>query len=179
MDSGTPVSRRAVAKGAAWSVPVIAVAAAAPAMAASPPEPLPNDQADYYWRGPQGMYVTLAPGKPNAVHFDGDIGYRGGYPAPTNPTLIITVQFSAAVTIPSTLPYGWVVDSTGPAESFVFKLTPASQGGHLTFGATAEEQQDSLTVTAKVSMDNTQRSDGSYATWTNAVGQNSSVTGSG
>ncbi len=41
-------SRRTVASGAAWAVPVIAVGAAAPAMAASPPDCLPT--------------ITLAPG---------------------------------------------------------------------------------------------------------------------
>ncbi len=34
-------SRRTVASGAAWAVPVIAVGAAAPAMAASPPDCVP------------------------------------------------------------------------------------------------------------------------------------------
>lgn len=35
-DSATPINRRTVAKGIAWSVPAVAVAGAAPAFAASP-----------------------------------------------------------------------------------------------------------------------------------------------
>lgn len=55
---GTPrpgVSRRTVAKGMAWTVPVVTVASATPAFAASPAEP-PDPEFDFdtAWKNPGG-----------------------------------------------------------------------------------------------------------------------------
>lgn len=46
-DSATPINRRTVAKGIAWSVPAVAVAGAVPAFAVSPPPPPPPPEFDW------------------------------------------------------------------------------------------------------------------------------------
>ncbi len=178
MESSKPISRRTVAKGAAWSVPVIAVAAAAPATAASPPGPAPNGSANYYWSGVPGpdggrQYVTLTPATGgNEAHFSAQISYQADpwVPPPASPTLIVTIVFDPAVTV-SNLQGGWTVNPvTGSFTTFVFtKSLGAKEGGPLNFDVVTDDPGD-LTARATLTMKNNQREDGSYATWTDEAG---------
>lgn len=45
--SDTTVSRRSVAKGVAWTLPAVSIAAAAPSLAASPEEPVIEESSSY------------------------------------------------------------------------------------------------------------------------------------
>lgn len=75
------VSRRAVARGAAWSMPVVAIAASAPRAAASPPPP-PADAL--YIGGPTTTSVGSSVVYRVSGQADGDLG--GEYPNGTTLT---------------------------------------------------------------------------------------------
>lgn len=71
----TEISRRSVAKGTAWAVPAVAVAASAPAMAASP---VPGLQGRVYWTEYcSGMTVGISPDDQNGADLypNGDYGF--------------------------------------------------------------------------------------------------------
>ena len=181
----TQISRRTVAKGAAWSVPVVTIAMAAPALAASPPGPgpAPNDEANYYWSGVPGpdkdtVYTSLVPAVGGRMaQFSTQISYQSTpyVNPPSGPILIVMVTFSQPVTI-SALSSGWTaVPGRGPATSFTFtKSDSTRQGGSLSFNATADHAGE-LTATALMETRNNQRPDGSYATWSSAVGEASTT----
>ncbi|WP_029089983.1 hypothetical protein [Brevibacterium album] len=78
-ESGAPARRR-ILHSAAWSVPVIALATAAPVASASgPPQTLvPNSLANYYWdTAADTTFVRLDPASgEHAVTFSAQISYR-------------------------------------------------------------------------------------------------------
>lgn len=170
-------TRRTIVKGAAWATPVIAVAIATPAAAASPDEggPVPNTEANYYWnRSADADFVTLDPaGSGNRAQFSAQISYRSE-PVWVNPPaagiLTVTATFNRPVTV-ANLGGQWELqnDSPGPAETFTFHITPSSFGYALTFDTVAATSSQ-LTVTAYMSVLNGERPDGSQATWAEEPG---------
>ncbi len=64
-------TRRTLVRGAAWSVPVVALAAAAPAFAASPCDPLTNRTLD--WDGANTTYSRAADRRSATAIYDPDL----------------------------------------------------------------------------------------------------------
>lgn len=108
----TLVTRRTVARGAAWAVPAIAVGAAAPHAAASAPPPptvtftgqgckLPGQSTDYPW-GYRLTFDVVASG-PDVITFDPDTvtapGGQGILIAPTTGIALLTGSNHVTVTI--------------------------------------------------------------------------------
>lgn len=88
-ESGRP-SRRAIARGAAWSVPIIAVGAAAPAMAASGCPSLPAFSTTD-WTLVQSGSAALGGARFDAGTFvvDGDADFGSTYSATASRTLAV------------------------------------------------------------------------------------------
>lgn len=132
----TPARRRLL-HGAAWATPLLAVATAAPAIAASEPGPAPNSSADYYWASAaNGSYLTLAPAASELqFQVSAQISYRADPWAdpPEGATLQVVVELSQPARL-ETSGAGWEVSPAvgGTASSFVFSARPAGFGGALT-----------------------------------------------
>ena len=84
---GLRASRRNVVRGAAWSVPVIAVATAAPAFAASPCDPRTNQVLD--WDGLNTTWVRAEDRRSGTATYDPDL---------TGPIPPLTFSLSASYT---------------------------------------------------------------------------------
>jgi hypothetical protein len=143
----TFLPRRALLRGTAWSAPAITLAVAAPALAASPPGPVPNDEANYFWReAANTRFLTVEPSA-DKLQFQAStqISYRAEpwVPPPAGASLqvILTLTQPARLT---GIGDGWdVTPAVGTtAEQFTFTRTPSSEGGGLTgtfFGTEAGE----------------------------------------
>lgn len=159
------ISRRAVVRGAAWSVPVIAVAVATPLAAASGGGTV-NSDANYFWDAEsEGDYTSLvAAGGGLAATFSTQISYRADpwVAPPASASLVVVVTFSSPVTLdPASTITGWVatpgLGSTGT--TFTFVGTPAGFGGSLSFNIIGTVP-GTLTSTATMSL-----TDGGTTTW--------------
>lgn len=160
------MSRRTVLRGAAWSVPVITVALAIPASAASVAGGALNTLANYYWDAEaQGSFTTLVAAADGLrATFSTQISYRADpwVPPPEEASLIAVVEFDTPVTLDAGSDLGgWsstpALGSTG--SSFTFVITPPSFGGALTFNV-VDTVPGSLTSTATMSLVN-----GGMTTW--------------
>jgi len=159
-------NRRTVLRTAAWSVPVVAVATAAPQAAASS-GPEPNADANYYWAAEaQGSYTSLvAAASGLAATYSTQVGYQATPWAapPADGTLVLTLTFSQPVTM-STAPANWTKTAptgNGPSTTFTFELTPSGFGGALTFNLTGSAA-GAISVSTAMSLLN-----GGDASWTN------------
>lgn len=117
------VSRRRVAQTLGWSVPVIAVAAAAPTMAASPVGAIMFEFYDVYGTAFVGP-------RPTRLYASFSIQNTGGPNPVTITSIVVTVQFPAsrvAATAPTAVTGpGWAYTSmstSGGIRSFVFTWT--------------------------------------------------------
>jgi len=136
--STSQISRRTVVKGAAWSVPVIAAAVAAPmAVASGDGNTVTNSDANYYWAS-QSTWSSLDPAQGNLeVRYSTRIAFKqepwtSGPPA--GGVLQVTVVFSQEVTLKAPIGQNWVQSSPaglGPARTFVFQLSPSGFGGDI------------------------------------------------
>ena len=133
------LSRRTVVKGAAWSVPVIAAAIAAPLAAASVGGVL-NSEANYYWAAEsQGEYTTLSAAAGGLMAtFSTQIAYRANPWAnpPAGASLVVVVTFDSPVRLdPGSSLGGWTPSPAlgATTTTFTFTVTPSSFGGALTF----------------------------------------------
>lgn len=157
--------RRTVLKGAAWSMPVIAVAIAAPQAAASTSTNA-NSDANYYWlESADAKLTTLDPDASGyRAQFSAQIAYQSNPWASPKPAwvLALTITFSEPVTVEK-LPAGWNLvspkDPSAPGKVFVFHQTPAAFGGPLTMPVVASGPGQ-LVSTASMSILN-----GSTVTW--------------
>ena len=168
------ISRRTVVKGAAWSVPVIAVAVATPLAAAS--GGVVNDEANYYWDSEaQGAFTSLdAAGDGLGATFSTQISYRADPWAapPADASLVITVTFDRPVTLDlGSSISGWTVTPAlgSTATTFMFIAAPSAFGGSLSFNLTGAVPGD-LTSTARMSL-----IDGGATTWAHESSQNSAT----
>ena len=138
--STSQISRRTVVKGAAWSVPVIAAAVAAPMAAASGDgNTVTNSDANYYWASEsQSTWSSLDPAQGNLeVRYSTRIAFKqepwtSGPPA--GGVLQVTVVFSQDVTLKAPIGQNWLQSSPaglGPARTFVFQLSPSGFGGDI------------------------------------------------
>lgn len=166
-------TRRTIVKGAAWATPVIAVAIATPAAAASEDDSAPNDLANYYWAAEStGQFTTLAAaGSGNIAQFSTQIAYRSDpyYNPPPGGVLQILVAFDREVTIvDDSLTSGWTVSvtSAGPGVLFTLEKAPSGQGGGLTFRVEAEASGE-LNTSSAMNLMNPERPNTSDATFSN------------
>lgn len=162
-DSG--ISRRTVIKGAAWSVPVIAVGAAVPLAAASTGGTI-NSVANYYWDAEaQGDFTTLVAAQDGLrATFSTQISYRADpwVNPPADASLVVVVTFSSPVTLDAGSSIGGWTSTPGlgsTASSFTFIATPSGFGGALTFNIVGSAP-GALTSTATMSL-----ADGGSTTW--------------
>lgn len=172
----SPISRRIVAKGVAWSAPAMVVATAAPAVAASGPGdgPVPNADANYYWDvGADAPFAELDPAQSELrFQFSTQINYRADpwVDPPAGASLQIAVQFTQPVTLES-VGSGW--DATPgagqTATEFVFVATPAAFGGGFT-GSFLGSEAGEVSATAVMSVLNP-----GDATWAEEPGEDSGV----
>lgn len=137
-----PISRRTVAKGAAWSAPVILAGTVAPAMAASPPPVNPS-------LDPNGF--CKHPGNPKRYHVG--IIWRNTLPCTTTVSITgITLTPNAsnepAVTFPGSTTFTVGGNSTA-TKIYDSNLTEASSNGTVYVNYTYTNC-DSETVTAAV-----------------------------
>lgn len=163
-------NRRTVVKGAAWAAPVIALAVATPAAAASTTDggPQPNDVANYYWESSaDASFATLSAAQSgNRAQFSAQVAYQSDpwVGPPTAGILSITVTFNKAVEA-SNLGAPWqLVSSSGDKTTFTFTQPSEYGGAGLTFDA-ASALGGTLTASAAMSILNPERSDGSTASW--------------
>ncbi|UJP10780.1 hypothetical protein L2X99_03810 [Microbacterium sp. KUDC0406] len=169
-------SRRTVLKGAAWSVPVVAVATAVPLAAASE---APNDEANYFWDSEAtGTFATLDPaGSGLNVRFSTRISYDGGNPyqqPPANGIIQITLVFDQPMTLTQPNTQGWVQvtpseGGLGPSTTFVFQKTPSSQGGDLTLNMVGDHAGP-VNVNGTMTLLN-----GGTTTWSSEVAEASAI----
>jgi hypothetical protein len=159
------ISRRTVIKGAAWSVPVIAVAAALPLAAASTGGTV-NSEANYYWDAEaQGDFTTLVAAQDGLrATFSTQISYRADpwVNPPADASLVVVVSFSSPVTLDAGSSIGgWTATPSlgSTASSFTFVATPSGFGGALTFNIVGSAA-GALTSTATMSLVN-----GGTTTW--------------
>lgn len=133
------VSRRAVAKGAAWSIPVVATAVAAPQAAASPGAPVVGN---YYWNpSAQADDIQLTPAAGgNVATFSAQISYLSEpYVAPPPGALVVTLDFTDDRSAPATVElvdlitgqWEQIAPTGTRGSSFTFRLSPAGQAGSL------------------------------------------------
>lgn len=159
-DTELTLSRRTVVKGAAWSIPVIAAAVAAPGASAS--GPTQNDTANYYWAPEStGKYTTVdAAASGLAGTFSTQIAYQANpwVNPPEGASLQVIVSFSQPVTITNTPSGGWTQSGT-TGSSFTFVLTPSSFGASLSFDFVGTAA-GSITATPSMSLIN-----GGSTTW--------------
>jgi hypothetical protein len=143
----TFLPRRALLRGTAWSAPAITLAVAAPALAASPPGPVPNDEANYFWDvSADAPFLSVSPAESDLqFQASAQISYRAEpwVPPPAGASLQVIITLSQPARLAG-IGDGWditpAVGST--AEEFTFTRTPSSQGGGLTgtfFGTEAGE----------------------------------------
>ncbi|MFE6733260.1 hypothetical protein [Microbacterium sp. NPDC057650] len=169
-------SRRTILKGAAWSVPVIAVAAAVPMAAASA---VPNDGANYFWDAEAtGTFASLdAAGSGLNVRFSTRISYDGGDPyqqPPADGILQLTLVFDEPMTLTQPNSQGWTQitppnDGLGPSTTFVFQKAPSSQGGDLTLNMVGDHAGP-VNVAGTMTLIN-----GGTTTWSSDVADASAV----
>lgn len=132
------VSRRSVARGAAWSVPVIAISVAAPAVAASGGGLAPNSSANYFWSAEsQDNYTRLDPAAGDlSFNYSTQISYQADpYVAPpAGACLEVTIAFDEPVTQVNLITGDWVEVNPagdGPSTTFTYRHCPSAQGGGL------------------------------------------------
>lgn len=112
----TPVSRRTVARGAAWSVPVLAFGAAVPAMAASPSCPVPvSTRSRRLADGNLEFTITFATGVDPTVPTC-MVSFTATKRTPPGPALTYTLATGQTFCVTS---------ATGAAE-LTFTATPSS-----------------------------------------------------
>ncbi|MGB3374302.1 MAG: hypothetical protein WBA87_04095 [Microbacterium sp.] len=127
--SRTQITRRTIVKGAAWSVPVIAAAVAAPMAAAS--GDTDNNGADFYWNPPSSApFVWVnSDGWNSTGELSTTISYRGLSAIPADAIFQLQVVFDREVTLLAA-PGSWTLTpGIGPSTQFVLQA-PASAGGH-------------------------------------------------
>lgn len=134
-----PISRRSIAKGAAWAAPAMVVATTAPAVAASGQEegPAPNDEANYYWAAAaDAPFARLDPAQSDLrFQFSAQISYDATPWAnpPADGALQITVRFTQPVNLESVGSAWKATPNVGQtATEFVFVMTPSANGGGFT-----------------------------------------------
>lgn len=169
MPSSTPshqnVDRRLVLKGAAWALPVVAAATAAPLAAASElpaQEPIqalnpappanslrPLQQNGYVWaHSANASEISISPSsKDSRATFSTQVEYRGTT-LPQGATIQLTITFDRDVTIVGSDYQPWQHSSPGRGRVFVFSA-PASWAHNLFFNFRGWE---SGAITAVASM---------------------------
>lgn len=166
--TSTPSSldRRAVLKGAAWAVPVIAAAIAVPVASASTNDntttdngttnKLPNrptvKSADYRWATAAGSALALSA---SAKKDRGTLSMHavyGGTTAPAGATFQYTVTFNRDVTIIGSDYQPWLHTSPGRGRVFSFTL-PAAMAHDIFFNFKVWEP-GALTATGAMSLIN-------------------------
>lgn len=159
------ITRRTIVKGAAWSVPVIAAAVAAPLAAASVGGVI-NSEANYYWAAEsQGDYTTLSAAAGGLMAtFSTQIAYRATpwVNPPAGASLVVVVTFDSPVRLDQGSSLGAWTANPGlgtTATSFTFMVTPSSFGGGLTFNVVGSVP-GTLTSAATMSLIN-----GGASTW--------------
>lgn len=158
-------SRRTVVRTAAWSAPIIAIAAAAPAASASN---APNATANYFWAAEsQGDYTTIAPAAGDlAFTYSTQIAYQADpyVPPPTAGVLVVTIDFTQPVTLSNLITAAWTKEApggNGPATHFVVTLTPSGQGAGLSMNFVGNAP-GTITAVSTMSLRN-----GGSTTWSN------------
>ncbi|ALJ19095.1 hypothetical protein [Microbacterium sp. No. 7] len=161
--------RRALLKGVAWTLPAIAVVAAAPVAAAT--GTVPNDEANYYWDAESvGTYTKVEAAQSGlSGTFSTQISYRANpwTNPPADATLQVIVTFTQDVTIVP--PAGWTLVGSATGQTFVFQRTPAGFGGALSFNFTGTVAGP-VTATPTMSLIN-----GGSATWSSLSEPGSAV----
>lgn len=164
-DDKPGISRRTMVKGAAWSLPVIAVATAVPLAAASTGGTI-NSEANYYWDAEaQGDFTTLVAAQDGLrATFSTQISYRADpwVNPPADASLVVAVVFDSPVTIDAGSSIGGWSATPGlgsTASSFTFVSTPSGFGRALTFNVVGSAPGP-LTSTATMSLLN-----GGTTTW--------------
>lgn len=132
------ISRRSVTKAAAWSVPVVATAAASPMASASGGGPAPNSSANYFWDAEsQNNYTRLDPAAGDlAFNYSTQISYQSDpYVAPpAGACLEVSISFTQEVTQRNLISADWTKvtpSGDGPSTSFTYRKCPSAQGGAL------------------------------------------------
>lgn len=159
------ISRRTVIRGAAWSVPVIAVGVALPLAAASTGGTI-NSAANYYWDAEaEGAFTSLVAAQDGLqATFSTQISYRSDpfVSPPADASLVVVVEFDSPITLDAGSSLGGWSATPGlgsTASSFSFVITPPSFGGALTFNIRGSAPGP-LTSTATMSLIN-----GGTTTW--------------
>lgn len=160
-------SRRTVLRSAAWATPVIAVAAATPAAAASE---APNDDANFHWTGGSsasfGDLTFQLSGERG--RFEINTSFRAGNGVdnpPAGSQMSLTVTFSHPITIESVTGDWSITPSSGEHTTFTFVMDARwSQNLNLRFDI--DKVTDPSMVSATTSM---QILSGGSATWTSTT----------
>ena len=134
-------NRRTVVRGAAWSAPVVAVVAQAPAFAASTDVPVVP--------GPGSFSVCKQPGAPNGPNCQ---GYKFVLNLTVQPSDTWTITFTQLVVdgtsfLAQTNPTTFQVSSTANVLDFVFCTASSPSQFNLTLRYTATNQRTGQTTT--------------------------------
>lgn len=161
------MDRRALLKGAAWSVPVIAAAVAAPLAAASGDSAaLPNSDANYYWEGAASAeWATLRPAAGNLEFtFSAQTAYRADpwTGPPASGTLVFTLSFTQPVRLLGATPAGWGPSDGGSHREFT--STASSAYGPNLYANFVGSEPGEITGTATMTL-----LDGGSTTWTSGA----------
>lgn len=160
-----PVTRRTLARNAAWATPVLLVGAVVPVASASGGS-TNNDDANYYWSAEsQGHFTHLEPAAGDLVfNYSTQISYRSDpYVAPPEKACLqVTIVFDQPVTLQRLVTDSWELISpadNGPATTFVVQACPSGQGGGLSMNL-AGSQPGPITATSTMTLIN-----GGSTTW--------------
>lgn len=134
-------NRRTVVRGAAWTIPVVAVVAQAPAFAASTDVPVVP--------GPGSFSVCKQPGGPNGPNCQ---GYKFALNLTVQPSDMWTIDFTELVVngtsfLAQTVPTTFEVSSTANLVSFVFCTASSPSQLDLTLRYSATNQRTGQTTT--------------------------------
>jgi hypothetical protein len=134
-------NRRTVVRGAAWSIPVVAVVAQAPAFAASTDVPVVP--------GPGSFSVCKQPGGPNGPNCQ---GYKFVLSLTVQPSDTWTIEFTRLVVdgtsfLAQTIPSTFTVSSTANLVNFVFCTASSPSQFNLELRYSATNQRTGQTTT--------------------------------
>lgn len=166
------ISRRALARSAAWSVPVVAIAVAAPAASASGGGPVPNGSANYFWDAEsQSNYTRLDPAAGGLqFNYSTQISYQADpyVGPPDGACLEVTISFTREVTQADLVSGDWTKvtpSGNGPSETFTYRKCPSKQGGSLSVNFVGSKP-GSIESSSTMTLIN-----GGDTTWTNVVSE--------
>jgi hypothetical protein len=133
-------NRRTIVRGAAWTIPVVAVASTAPAFAASTDTPVVP--------GPGAFTVCKQPGGPNGPNCQ---GYKFSLNLTVQPSDTWTIQFTTLTVdgtnfLPQTSPQTFQVTATSNLISFVFCTASSPSQFNMTLRYSATNQRTGVTT---------------------------------